>query len=327
MPPHKHPELAPPSPKLANGRRPSTADASSSTATATAIAAAAAAAANGGGNVDKVLFKNLVEMVPLVETLMDRRVNSSFTRRASVIYTPAPSQFRKVTDPSGRKTSRSNSAKKRRDIGDNGNLESATDDFSIFSSTAAPGNIQKDREELAKLREQVDDLQKKLLEKDEALKSAENLMNQTNTSLDDLRHQVVDQDSLIKSTNSQLYNAKIKLADKQAALEKLEWEANMSNRKVEELQENIVSTEFEVTALMQFFDELSKHESAAYPHVEVDCINYFEHLPHIDDMDVEKMEEARTAYLAAVAAAKENPNDELIAAAAEARTRLQAFVI
>ncbi|PKA59818.1 hypothetical protein AXF42_Ash011943 [Apostasia shenzhenica] len=48
------------------------------------------------GNVDRVLFKNLVEMVPLVESLMDKRANSSFTRRASMVYTPAPSQMKKI---------------------------------------------------------------------------------------------------------------------------------------------------------------------------------------------------------------------------------------
>nr|DAD31547.1 TPA_asm: hypothetical protein HUJ06_010398 [Nelumbo nucifera] len=48
---------------------------------------------NGNGsnnNVDKVLYKNLVEMVPLVESLMDRRANTSFTRRASLVYTKTP---------------------------------------------------------------------------------------------------------------------------------------------------------------------------------------------------------------------------------------------
>lgn len=40
---------------------------------------------------------------------------------------------------------------------------------------------------------------------------------------------------------------------------------------------------------------------------------------------MQKMEEAQRAYLAAVAAAKENPSEESLAVAAEARLRLQAF--
>ena len=40
-----------------------------------------------------------------------------------------------------------------------------------------------------------------------------------------------------------------------------------------------------------------------------------------------RMEEARKAYTAAIAAAKENPSEELLAAAAEARLHLRAFVL
>lgn len=52
------------------------------------------------------------------------------------------------------------------------------------------------------------------------------------------------------------------LADKQAALEKLEWEAKMSNRKIEELQGDVDSMDFEITALMKAFEKLSENDSA-----------------------------------------------------------------
>lgn len=39
------------------------------------------------------------------------------------------------------------------------------------------------------------------------------------------------------------------------------------------------------------------------------------------------MEAARRAYMAAIATAKENPTEETMWAAAEARQRLQAFVL
>lgn len=42
---------------------------------------------------------------------------------------------------------------------------------------------------------------------------------------------------------------------------------------------------------------------------------------------MQKMEEARIAYVAAVATAKENPSEESIAAAAEARVHLQAYLL
>lgn len=53
----------------------------------------------------------------------------------------------------------------------------------------------------------------------------------------------------------------IKLADKNAALEKLEREAKMSIRKVEELQNESVSMDFEITVLMQMVEELSRNSS------------------------------------------------------------------
>lgn len=41
---------------------------------------------------------------------------------------------------------------------------------------------------------------------------------------------------------------------------------------------------------------------------------------------MQKMEDARKEYVAAVAAAKENPSEESLAGAAKARLKLQAFV-
>lgn len=251
-----------------------------------------------------------------------------------MVYTPAPSQPKKNADPRSGKTAQSISAKKRRDRAENFQRDDAADDLSFFSSRAlAAENVRKEREELTMLRGQVNELHKKLSEKDGELKSAENSINQMNeayATLDELRRQDAEKDSLIRSINSQLYNAKIMLADKQAALEKLNWEARMSNRKVEELQGNVVSMDLEIAAFMQLFEKLSKNDSAAYPN-DGSAVSFdFEPLPppdNIDEFQMENMEEARAAYVAAVAAAKENPTDDSIAAAAEARSRLRAFVL
>ncbi|KAH7660199.1 Tropomyosin domain-containing protein [Dioscorea alata] len=273
-----------------------------------------------GADVDRVLFKNLVEMVPLVESLMGRRSTSSFTRRASMVYTPAPSHPPKV-DTKGRKTAQSVYTKRKADLigsalkklandGDGG-----ADDFTIFSSNQPVTEVlQKEREDVTMLREQLDGLERKILEKDQALKSAEDSLNQmkvANMQLEELKRQITEKDSLIKSSNSQLSNAQIKLAEKQAALEKLELEAKASNGKVEELQADLDCMDFEIRAHMQLFEEISKCDSDA----DSDGITTFhqvDRLPHMDDPDldedtIEKMEEARLAYAAALAAAKEDP--------------------
>jgi len=46
----------------------------------------------------------------------------------------------------------------------------------------------------------------------------------------------------------------------------------------------------------------------------------------MDDIEMQKMEEARKAYIEAVAVAKEKQDEESLAAAAKARLHLQSFV-
>jgi hypothetical protein len=53
----------------------------------------------------------------------------------------------------------------------------------------------------------------------------------------------------------------IMLADKQASLEKLEWEVKMSNKKVEDLQGDMSNMGFEISSLMVFFEKISENVS------------------------------------------------------------------
>ncbi|KAI7986894.1 Protein MICROTUBULE BINDING PROTEIN 2C [Camellia lanceoleosa] len=201
------------------------------------------------------------------------------------------------------------------------------DSFSIFSSRALP--TEKDQEELIALKEQVEDLQRKLLEKEELLKSVEiskTQMTSMNAKFEELKHQAVDKDSLIKSTQLQLCDAKIKLANKQAVLEKLQWEAMTSTKKEEKLQEYLGSMQVEISSFLSLFEGLTKNHPTMSAE-DYDVTPYhLNHLPHMDDWDeteMQKMEEAREAYVAAVVAAKEKQDEDSIAAA---RLHLQSFV-
>ncbi|XP_043715695.1 protein MICROTUBULE BINDING PROTEIN 2C isoform X2 [Telopea speciosissima] len=283
------------------------------------------------GNVDRVLYKNLVEMVPLIESLMDRRANTSFTRRASLVYTKTPSREPSKKESKGRKAAQSIPTRKQRDTEDKDpSKNTSPDGFSLFSSKALA--LEKDSEDLIVLQKQVEDLQKKLLEKDELLKSevsSKNQMTEAHAKIEEQRRLIAEKDSLIKSAHSQLSDAKIKLADKQAALEKLQWQAMTSNQKVEKLQEELDSKEGEVSSFMLLFEGLTTNDSSAYAEDYDISPYYLDPLPPIDDMDdmeMQKMEEAREAYIATVHAAKENQDEESLAAAAEARFRLQSFV-
>ena len=71
---------------------------------------------------------------------------------------------------------------------------------------------QKRREEIAALQEQVSGLQRELLEKEEALRSAENLISRTssaNEAVDGLRSQLSEKELLIQSAGSELHGTKV----------------------------------------------------------------------------------------------------------------------
>ncbi|XP_030492732.2 protein MICROTUBULE BINDING PROTEIN 2C [Cannabis sativa] len=286
-----------------------------------------------GSNVDRDLFKDLVEIVPLVQSLIDRKGSSSFTRRGSMIYTKTPSReslSKKVSEPKGRNAAQSIPRRKKREhIDKNGANNTDAEAFSIFSSKGLTAD---DREELDLLKGQVEDLQRKLLEKDESLKSADDLKNQMSAihaELDNLKLQISEKDSFIKSTQRQLSDAKITLADKQAAFEKIQWEAMTSNTIVEKLQEELYSVQGDISSFIVLFDGLLKTDPGQYAEdYDISPCN-LDSLPSIDDLDemeMHKMEEARKAYIAAVAVAKEKRDEESIASAARARLYLQGFV-
>ncbi|XP_022736545.1 protein MICROTUBULE BINDING PROTEIN 2C-like [Durio zibethinus] len=289
---------------------------------------------HSNGNVDRVLYNDLVEMIPLVQSLIERKANSSFTRRGSIIYTKTPSReslSRKATDLKGRNAAQSIPVRKKKDQVDqsDGNNQDG-DNYSIFSSRAL--SSEKENEELIALREQLDDLQRKLLEKDELLKSSEiskNVINDLHAELDKLHRYLGERDSLVKSIQMQLSDAKIKLADKQAALEKTQWEAMTSKQKVEKLQNDIDSMQGEFSSFMVLLNGLTKNNptTRAEDYDVAPC--HLDHLPYIDDLDdkeMQNMEEVRQAYVAALATAKEKQDEESLAAAASARLHLQSFL-
>ncbi|XP_045817490.1 protein MICROTUBULE BINDING PROTEIN 2C-like [Trifolium pratense] len=300
----------------------------------------AAASSAPNSNLNRDLFNDLVQIVPLVQSLIDSKATrSSFTRRGSIIYTKTPAReslFKKAVDSKGRNVAQSIPDTKIRDEGakeqaKNGNNNSDADDsFSMFSGRAFAS--EKDAEELATLKEKMEELQLKLREKEELLKSAENLRDQMNAAsakLDEMKHQVSEKDGSLKYTQQQLSDAKIKLADKQAALEKIHWELMTSNKKVEKLQEELDSVQTDISSFTLLLEGLAKTDTAKYSD-DYDTKPYvFNHAPDIDNMDeveCQKIEEARKAYIAAVVVCKEKRDEESIAAAANTRLQLQSLL-
>ena len=116
----------------------------------------------------------------------------------------------KVSEIKGRNAAQSIPTRKKREHGDkSGSNNPDAGNFLIFSSKGLTAD---DREELDLLKGQVEDLQRKLLEKEESLKSADVLKNQMNAiraELDNLKLQTSEKDSLIKTTQRQLSDAKV----------------------------------------------------------------------------------------------------------------------
>ncbi|KAM7279146.1 hypothetical protein ACFE04_006280 [Oxalis oulophora] len=286
----------------------------------------------GNGSLDRGLFNDLVEMVPLVQSLIEhQKKNTSFTRRGSIICTKTPvrkslnNKTKAANDPKG-KNAQSITAKKIKDQPDKNSQDG--DDFSILSSMP----LSVERDELVALREQVEDLKKKLAEKDELLILAEmskNQVNDINAKLDELKRQAVEKDSLLKSTQLQLSDAKIKLADKQAAVEKLHWEAMTSNSKVEKLQGELESVQGDISSFMHLFEGLTKDDST-FQSEDYEVKPYQPDslcdIDELDDSEMQQLEEARQIYIAAVVAAKAKQDEESIANAVRARLNLQSFV-
>ncbi|CAH2073574.1 unnamed protein product [Thlaspi arvense] len=264
----------------------------------------ASATNSGNENLDRRLLKDLVEMVPLIEHYMEHKERSSFKRRGSMIYTKMPSR------------------------------ESLSRRLGLMvweDGEAAKALAGAEKEELTKLREQVNDLQTKLSEKEEVLKSVDISKNQVNEiqgKLEETKRLVAEKDMLIKSIQLLLSDTKVKLADKQAALEKTQWEAKTTGARAIKLQEQLDAVEGEISSFTRVFETLAKTESKKLDR-DYDATPYeFDHLPYLDDVDesdLRKMEEARLAYVAAVTTAKEREDEESLAMAAKARAYLQSL--
>lgn len=121
----------------------------------------------------------------------------------------------KVTDPKSRNVAQSLPSKKKKDNGDKDqdkhtNNNQDPESFEMFSSSDLAS--EKEKEELVALRGQVEELQRKILEKDELLKLAESTKSQIDTvtlKIDELKHSAAEKDSIIKSIQLQLSDAKV----------------------------------------------------------------------------------------------------------------------
>ncbi|RDX71335.1 Protein MICROTUBULE BINDING PROTEIN 2C, partial [Mucuna pruriens] len=263
------------------------------------------------------LYKRVASFFLLLR--WDREVRSSFTRQGSMVYTKRPSR------------------------------KSLLKRFEWNKIHAYMRKGQKDECDI--LKEKVEEMQMKILEKDKLIELAENTKKQMKAleqKHDELKHQALEKDSLLMSAQQQLLDVKIELADKQSALEKIQWEAMTSNKKVEKLQEELDSMQGDISLFTSLLKSLTKPNTVEYAD-DYDIKPYdFNHLPIIayghkrfdehfvrsnkiemddlDEIEMQKMDEARKTYIAAVVAVKEKQDEESIATVVNARLQLQSIL-
>jgi hypothetical protein len=87
--------------------------------------------------------------------------------------------------------------------------------------------------------------------------------------------------SMFSYAFTNLLYPQIKLADKQAALEKIHWEMITSNKKVEKLQEELDSVQTDISSFTLLLEGLAKTDTAKYTD-DYDTKPYvFNHAPDI----------------------------------------------
>lgn len=274
------------------------------------------------GHVDKELYRDLVEMVPLVQSLMEYRGNKSFSHYSTLVYTPTPRDMsaRKMQDQNGRKTPQTARRTKQRApkegmLSDkNNNVEyqgQFPDDVSIFSSRSAVGHEENmvdgnnaetlssgNSAELLKFQNQIEVLEKKLAEKeDELLKSAENSaikMETMQTKVEELQWQIEEKDGLIKAAHLQLCYKKNELADVKSLLKKAEEDSKASKWKLQKLEEDLNGLRCQIAAFISFFqaaeEKTATRQGAQFPDdldVDPDLSSQDSHLngSYMDDIE------------------------------------------
>ena len=115
-----------------------------------------------------------------------------------------------LLDLKGRNASQTVPGRKKRDAEGNNN-DAVSDAKEVGENARALAGAEKD--ELTRLREQVSELQTKLSEKEEVLKSVEiskkNQLNEMQMKLEETRRLVAERDTLIKSMQLQLSDTKV----------------------------------------------------------------------------------------------------------------------
>ncbi|KAI5057275.1 hypothetical protein GOP47_0027290 [Adiantum capillus-veneris] len=267
-------------------------------------------------SLDKVLFHNLVEMIPLVETFMEQKQsNRSFPRLSSLVYTPNPRDAMKASEYG---------------------LRPKKGQGQLFQDNRVDQNSI-----IAHLQDQMEQLEQKLLEKENHLQAMENSTRQAElmrlqSTVEGLQEQSLLKESEMERTINQLSDTQHEVKSLQCLLEKAESDAKASNSHAAKVHEESQSLQCQVAALLLWMESIASCLSNELADEELENLlknaestmaNGQKYQPKALDVDGISVELTRRKYSAAIIAAKHNPTDELLVLVAELRGQLQASLL
>ncbi|MCO5600755.1 hypothetical protein L7F22_054870 [Adiantum nelumboides] len=263
----------------------------------------------GGNSVDKLLYHNLVEMIPLVESFMqDQQTTKSFPRHASLVYTPTPSReawpFKKPLDHSNKgKPGRGQLvSSKRAELRESSlwdNTENMAHDEHIYAEEIPllpyPSSQRANRgapptSETIHLRRQVQQLEQKLSDKECQLQAAEKTAQQfhlqLNAAIDRLQSQIQQKDQAIQNVQNQLFERQLEVVSLQSLVKKSEVNVQASSMKAASLEEELDGLRSQVGALFFLVQSqiLGFAEDAVVETAQVDE----ESLPAVEETAIEE---------------------------------------
>eukprot|EP00250_Pteridium_aquilinum_P008677 c18126_g1_i1 orf=772-1788(+) len=229
----------------------------------------------GEDSVDKLFYRNLVGMIPLVESFMqDQQTTKSFPRHASLVYTPTPSReawpFKKAVDhsPKGKPGRGQLVPSKRGELKDSSLWDNAEnmlhDDQNLYTEEIPmlpyPSNHRANRAavptsaENIQLRKKVQQLEQKLSEKECQLQVAEKTTQQIhlqlNATVERLQSQIQQKEQAIQNVQNQLFERQLEVVSLQSLVKKSEVNMQASSMRAAGLEEEFAGLRCQVGSLL-----------------------------------------------------------------------------
>ncbi|MCO5607877.1 hypothetical protein L7F22_062079 [Adiantum nelumboides] len=309
------------------------------------------------GIIDKVLYQNLVEMIPLVETLMDQHNNKSFPRHASLIYTATPSRdplmLKKAVEQKGKRGHNQFVRARKGEVKDGFFWENAESRYLDGRETypeeipmlSFPTDHQVDqnavnKDIIARLQGQIEQLEQKLQERDNHLPvtSDQNSIQQgellcLQENLEKLQSRIALKEQEAQQALNRLSARQHEVASLQSLLQKAQADLEASNSNVTKVQTELDNLQCQVASFILEMQRISLVLDPEDPEHGLSAVSapWSEEDGHMIASQARKsdgdVELTRRKYLACLIAARESPTEEVLFLVAELRAQLQHFLM